>query len=283
MNFKNEVNKLDMMLVSKLRNKYKSDEFFYGNPEDIIYMVCFSYLYKNDSKKNYIYLSKLLSYVDSKIDTGTYSKEIFAAIGTVASDIKRKINNNEYSIKEVIMKNKDSFDEETENCIRYLLNVLEENNYTREDLECFESNQVSISKNDYKYLPDPSSRGKIIGKLNEGFYGFTYSDLDKYLKENNGVGGQKDRFVSLMPDEILKYRIAIMQMAHLYASNGKKKRVNLNDMEEKYYHLGQIARDMFAREYLFVPEDIILENSKERKGNPRRRRKELPGQIKMSL
>lgn len=283
MNYKEENVKLGTKLVNKLNDKYSKDGYEPVVAKKVIDKVCFSNLYAKDHKKNYLYLSKLLSYVDSKIENGEHSNLIFAALETVAQDAKRKIRSGEITMEEIQKKKTEKFKSDTEKCISYLLQVLEENNYSREDLEMLEDFEVQKSKNQYSYFKDKASRGKIIGSLNKGFFSFNNTELEQFIKDHNGKCNKNDRFISIMPDDILKYKIVLMHISNSYAPKGKKENYTLKMMRDKNEILGGIARAMYIKDTLRTPDEQMLNSAIAKKEQSKTRKKQLKGQIKMKI
>lgn len=272
MNYKEECVRLGLRLVSELRRKYESDNYDRVFSEKVITKVCFDYIYRKDFKKNYIYFTELLKYVDSKITRGVYSSEIFNAIDTIAKDIKKDINNKELIIKS----EKEKFEEDTKLSIRKRLDYLEDKKISREELELLEKVQVLDSMDNYKHYKEKTARGKAIGSLNKGFYSMSLNDLSFYIKDNGGKqGSKKNRFIKIMPIELLKYRVVLMEIARVYSIRSKEKNISLEELREKMYTLGEIGRDMFTKEYFNVPEDVLLKSSLGKISNNREEQLEM--------
>lgn len=262
MNYKYESTRLELLLLKLLRKYYNKDISIVDDPEKIIQKVCIDLKYKNNYKKNYIYFSEVLYYVRKKIHEGCHQNLFFSALEQVAYEAKDKIKNGELTVDDAAENVSEIEDFIFEDAIKKRIDFLINNEYDRKSLEWLEQKQVDDSKDNYTDFTDERARGKIIGALNRGFYLRTLEELKKYIKENGGKGNGKDRFISNMPDELLMYKLAIMDIAERYAKVIKDNYYSVDDLKEKMYNLGQTARNMFTKEYLSVPEEVLLKYPK---------------------
>ena len=262
MNYKYESTRLELLLLKLLRKYYNKDISIVDDPEKIIQKVCIDLKYKNNYKKNYIYFSEVLYYVRKKIHEGCHQNLFFSALEQVAYEAKDKIKNGELTVDDAAENVSEIEDFIFEDAIKKRIDFLINNEYDRKSLEWLEQKQVDDSKDNYTDFTDERARGKIIGALNRGFYLRTLEELKKYIKENGGKGNGKDRFISNMPDELLMYKLAIMDIAERYAKVIIDNNYSVDDLKEKMYNLGQTARNMFTKEYLSVPEEVLLKYPK---------------------
>ena len=265
MDYKYESTRLELLLLKLLRKYYNKDISIVDDPEKIIQKVCVDLKYKNNSKKNYIYFSEVLYYVRKKIHEGCHQNLFFSALEQVAYEAKNKTKKGELTVDDAVENVSEIEDFIFEDGIRRRIDLLINEGYDRKSLEWLEQKQVDDSKGNYTDFTDERARGKIIGALNKGFYLRTLEDLKKYIKENGGKGTGKDRYVSNMPDELLMYKLAIMDIAERYAKAIKDNNYSVEDLKEKMFTLGQTAREMFTKEYLSVPEEVLLKYPKIKK------------------
>lgn len=262
MNYKYESTKLEMLLLKLLSKYYNKDLEIVDDPEKIIQKVCVDLKYKNDYKKNYIYFSNVLYYVRKKIHEGYHQNLFFSALESVAYETKGKIKKGELTVDDAKENVSEIEDFIFEDGIKRRIDFLINEGYDRDSLEWLEKKQVDDSKSNYTHFTDSRARGKIIGALNRGFYLRTLEELKDYIKENGGKGSGKDRFVKSMPDELLMYKLAIMDIAERYVKDNS---YNIKELKEKMFNLGQTAREMFAKENLIVPEEALLKYPKIKK------------------
>ena len=273
MNYEVESKRLCAELADVLRRKYRSDNYDEKKAEIAITRVCYVNKYPKNEKSNYIYFSHLLEVVNSKIKRGVLSCEIFSSIYTISTDTKKRIRSKELTTEVVEGYKHSKFDQKTKECIKLIIDSLNDEDYSREDLERFESNLTEYSKHAYNYYSKKDSRGKIMGSLNKGFYGMSITNLDKYIKNHGVQSSKSDRFISVMSDDVLKYRIALLYISNAYSRKGFNEKTSYGDIREKNRRLGSIARSMFAEEFGLFPEQSILNVSSNIKGKSKVRTK----------
>lgn len=126
-----------------------------------------------------------------------------------------------------------------------------------------------------------AKKGVIMGNFNKGMYGANQTETSKYLKENN-VEFRCERFVDIMSDHLLCYRVAGLhevkeQMLAIYygdyadLTDEEKEEVSKTGyysekskeyryMETASFVIGKIVKELYANKYGVTPLDE-LENS----------------------
>ena len=296
-NYKKEAEDLSIVIKTILLSKAQKDdcrtvlfeEALYKDNrsvESIIYNVCFDYLWKKNYKKNCLYLKELYKFIKLRIDNETSSREIFLTIEDAAKRIKKKVSKNEITESKISEdkvtnkqeNNKSKFDIRIERDIDIIISSIEESGYTMDQLRKYEEKLVNISKGYFKKYEEEkeSARAEIIGSLNIGYYGKTLSNLKKYLREQAGPINSKSRLVEYMDENLLRYRIALLELVRLYETKTlKEKNKDLSYIKKVMYNVGKCAREKFSKEYDIVPEEALIDNIK--------KSRELPGQMEIDL
>lgn len=256
---KNILNDLWQEFQNILREKTERDGYFENYDKEIIRIHKIIET-ESDETKRILIIKSVIRFLNVQINKGVYSKEIVNSIATKASDIKRKLNN-----EDVV------FNESTINKIEEFYCGL--NGYNRKELENFEDEYNSKLKEKSVIFGQEKARGQIIGDLNKGMYNSTREELVRHIKENGEKISNDDRFIDYMSDELLKYRIIGLRMACAYCdktydnflktAKDSLDRINLNDydkMREKTNNLGTIIRNVYHTKFDIAPREEILKN-----------------------
>ena len=280
MNYRDECVKRGTELLKVLRNKYEKDNYSREKAEVTIADVCSTKLYYKNFEANSAYLTELLSYVNFEIASGTKSDVLFPSLNIISDKIKERIDSGELSM-EIIEDEK--FIKATSKYFKKALEKLKSLNYSREELEQVEQIENQRYNESYGYFTDPTARGKMKGSLNRGFYTMSFSELHDHIKENNGIGNKSNRFLSITPDDMLLYRVLMLHMSNSYSIKGKEQKTPFRRLRNKNEILGRVARETYISETGSKPEEVLLENSLNKKAKTRKRTKQLKGQTEMKL
>lgn len=256
---KNILNELWQEFQNILKVKTEKDGYFDNYDKELVKIHRIIET-ESDETKRVLIIKALIRFLNKQIAKDVYSKQIVNSMSTKASDIKRKLNNEDVVFNELT------------------INKIEEFYY---GLDCYERKELLELENEYNTkLKEKSvifgqerARGQIIGELNKGMYESTREDLVKFIRENGEKISNEDRFLDYMSDELLKYRVIGLRMASVYCdktydnflktAKDSLDRINLDDydkMREKTNNLGIIIKNLYQTKFDITPREEILAN-----------------------
>ena len=256
----------DFDIYHKALFEYKKRAFenhFYGKKAEKIIDKAFNGFQFADKDKNYILFTSLLDDLNKKLENGFRMDQILAELVNVARSKRKEIDNKELTVQwanEVNEKEKEKLYAELSS---FILRSFELNkNVPRDLLVEHERKQVEESKDEYTYFPDKAARGKLIGAINKGFYGDTLHEFKDKNKEVIGPFSTSDRLVKYMSDDLLRFRLAIMELASKYGKRMKRYQrvMDLDFLLTRFYEIGDCASLLYKEYKDLYPEDELKQN-----------------------
>lgn len=262
----NENKVLFNSLIYGYRTKALEERTDYLVLNRLISETCIHMQYFRDDEKNYIYFSKLYSKLKHDIEAGISSKDMFKDLLSNANFIKQNIDEGLFTLESAKEENMRLKEKDDLLLKKAILNRIEiANDWDREYLLNLEKNQFENSKEFFTYFhSNIKARGEIMGEFNKGFYGMTLQKLTKEIRETAGPVNSKNRFVQYMPDDLLRFKVSLMDIIRIYDEKMRKAPFIANDeyMKNKIGNLGDCARELYHNMNVKNPEEEIITNVK---------------------
>lgn len=261
-------------LIYGYRKKALEERTNYFRLDRLIKDICIHMQYFRDDEKNYIYFSKLYSKLKYDNETGISAKDMFKILLSNANFIKQNIDEGLFTLEDTKEENMKLKEKDNLLLKKAILNRIEIANYwDREYLLNLEKNQFENSKGFFNYFhSNVKARGEIMGEFNKGFYGMTLQKLTKEIRETVGPVNNKNRFVQYMPDDLLRFRVSLMDIVRIYDEKMRKDSFIANDeyIKSKLGNLGNCARELYYNMNEKNPEEEIITNVKLSNKNKKR-------------
>ena len=186
------------------------------------------------------------------------NNELKSILLQLKEDIERQEKIKMEKERELVYLNDDLFIEKTVSVLLRLIDSIDEENYTRDELESIESRQTMESMDFFDQFNQKDARGRLIGDLNKGFYTKTNKDLILYIKNETGSCNKKNRLINYMPDSVLKFKIAMLNIVRVYDKKSKELGTDYASLSRKMSLLGVAARGLFSYMNGLMPEEAIV-------------------------